>query len=268
MFKQEIAVTPYYMEEQLDMPLRQVLSIMQDRVMNETSYFGVKALRSPIDSWIYQELIVAAKPDVIVEIGNELGGGLLILAHLCDLLGHGRVIGVDLEHDRVPDAVRNHARITLIDGDACDSFSKVRKLVGVGERVLVIEDSAHTYENTLDVLRLYSNLISPGDYFIVEDSICHHGLTVGPSPGPYEAIEDFIKENAEFEIDRSRESFLITWNPKGYIRRKSSPGSTARRSTTPARPRLPARSTLRHALTLFVPPIVTQIVVALRDRAR
>ena len=59
----------------------------------------------------------------------------------------------------------------------------------------MIEDSSHTYDNTLAVLRTYSGLTQVGDYFIVEDSICHHGLEVGPSPGPYEAIEAFVAEN-------------------------------------------------------------------------
>lgn len=86
---------------------------------------------------------------------------------------------------------------------------------------MIIEDSAHTYDNTLRVLRTYSPLIRPGNYFIVEDSICHHGLDVGPSPGPYEAIEDFLAEDSTFEIDSSRESFVITWNPKGYLKKKT-----------------------------------------------
>ncbi len=47
------------------------------------------------------------------------------------------------------------------------------------------------------------------------------GLDVGPNPGPYEAIDAFVAENDGFEIDRDMESFLITWNPKGYLRRKA-----------------------------------------------
>jgi cephalosporin hydroxylase len=72
----------------------------------------------------------------------------------------------------------------------------------------------------LNVLNTYSRLIMPGGCFIVEDRICHHGLEVGPNPDPYEAIEAFLDGNPAFEADRSREAFLITWNPKGYIRRK------------------------------------------------
>ena len=40
-------------------------------------------------------------------------------------------------------------------------------------------------------------------------------------PGPLEAIETFLATTDEFEIDRSREKFLITFNPSGYLRRVS-----------------------------------------------
>lgn len=208
-----------YMEENLDMPLRKALAIMQDRIMNQTTYFGVKALKNPLDHWVYQELIYENQPDIIIEIGNANGGSTLSLAHFCDLLGRGKVIGLDISHQEIPDSVKNHCRITLIEGDACQCFTEVEKLISSNDRVLIIEDSAHTYENTLNILRTYSVLLKAGDYFIVEDSICHHGLSVGPDPGPYEAIEAFLKENGDFVIDRNRESFLITWNPKGYLRR-------------------------------------------------
>jgi len=211
---------PPTMEDSLDMPLGQVLSAIQERIMKRTTYFGIPTLKSPLDAWVYQEIVTEMRPDVIVEIGNNCGGSTLALAHLCDLLDHGRVIGVDLAHDRVPQMVKDHPRITFLDGDACESSTRVKSMLREDDRVLVIEDSSHTYENTLGVLRAYGDLTRPGDYFIVEDSICHHGLTVGPNPGPYEAVETFIAENPEFEIERGMESFLITWNPKGYLRRR------------------------------------------------
>ena len=83
----------------------------------------------------------------------------------------------------------------------------------------MIEDSSHTYDNTLAVLHAYAGLVSPGSYFIVEDGICHHGLDLGPFPGPYEAVTEFLRDNSQFVIDRTCESFFITWNPRGYLRR-------------------------------------------------
>ncbi len=207
------------MEENLDLPLSEVLPIIQKRIMTTTSYHGVKTLKNPMDYWVYQELIYQIQPDVIVEVGNNWGGSTLALAHQLDLLGKGRVIGIDIEQSKIPAIVRNHPRITLIESPAVEAFPAVKELIAKDERVLVIEDSSHTYENTLNVLRLYNEFIHKGDYFIVEDTICHHGLDVGPNPGPYEAVEAFIEENDQYVIDRSIESFLITWNPKGFLQK-------------------------------------------------
>jgi cephalosporin hydroxylase len=255
------------MEENLDMPLRKVLSIIQDRIKNQTTYFGIKTFKNPIDYWVYQEIIFECKPDVIVEIGNAHGGATLSLAHICDLIGTGRIIGVDLSHKAIPEHVKKHPRITLIDGDACQCFKHVESLISKEERVLVIEDSSHTYDNTLNVLRIYSALTKPGDYFIVEDSICHHGLSVGPEPGPYEAIETFLKENTDFDHDRSRESFLLTWNPKGYLRRsRSGRKDSGVKDHKPLRTkkRTP-KSSVQEILKLFLPPILVRLIRKLRS---
>jgi cephalosporin hydroxylase len=206
-------------EASLDMPLKEVLALMQRQTKKQTTYFGIKAIKNPLDFWVYREIICELKPDVVVEIGNCYGGSTLALAHVLDNLQNGKVIGVDIDHSEVPPIVRRHARITLITGDACESFDEVRALVDKTDKVLIIEDSAHTYENTLNVLRTFSPIVTRGSYFIVEDSICHHGLDDGPYPGSYEAIEEFMKENSNFKIDRRRETYLITWNPKGFLKR-------------------------------------------------
>lgn len=207
------------LENALDLPLRQILPVMQTRMLRRSTYFGVPAVKNPNDFWVYQEIIHAQRPDFIIEIGNYYGGSTLALAHLCDLLGHGHVIGLDISHEHVPPVVREHPRVTLLEGDACALFPQVQTLLGSAHNVLIIEDSSHTYENTLNILRQYHPLIPRGGYFIVEDGICHHGLDEGPQPGPYEAIDVFVAENANFVIDRGQEDFLITWNPKGFLQR-------------------------------------------------
>lgn len=244
------------MEEHLDMPLSSVLKIIQDRVMERSTYFGVETLKCPTDFWVYQEIISNHRPDVIIEIGNNCGGSTLALAHMLDVLGKGRVIGIDISHAKVPDTVKSHPRITLIEDDACKCFGQVREMIKNDDRVLVIEDSSHTYENTLNVMRCYAELIKPGDYMIVEDSICHHGLPIGPVPGPYEAIESFMDECDDFEVDRSKESFLITWNPKGYLRRKGG-GSVPLSHEGADRISFRPNQFLR-ILKLFIPPILLQ----------
>jgi len=208
-----------HLESLLDQSLRSLLPRIHERIIRRTSWLGVKTGKNPLDFWVYQELLTADRPDWIIEIGNNWGGGALALAHLCDLLGHGRVLGIDISHARISTRVREHPRVTLIEGDAVERFADARALLRPSDRVMVIEDSSHTFDNTLAVLRTYGDLIHPGGHLIVEDSICHHGLDLGPSPGPYEAIEAFLAENADFVAERALESFLITMNPKGFLRR-------------------------------------------------
>ena len=249
-----------FMEENLDLPVRDLLKVIQARMTQKSTYFGVQTMKSPTDFWIYQELIFEKRPDVIIEIGNYSGGSTLALAHLCDNIGHGRVIGVDITHVRMAKHIELHPRITLFEGDACELFPKISSLIGENERVFIIEDSAHTFQNTLKVLQTYSVLLQQGDYFVVEDSICHHGLNVGPQPGPYEAIETFISENHAFEIDREREDFLITWNPKGYLR---CIGNTVNNQThlpprSAAKPKRKMIESLRKWVLLLSRPIIVQ----------
>ena len=201
------------------------LDRMQRRILHQTAYLGVPAQKNPLDLWVYQEMICQLRPDVVIEIGNAAGGGLLYLADVCELAGHGRAFGVDLSHAAMSCQIRTHNRIRLFTGDACEEFRAVRAMIGPEDSVLVIEDSSHTYENTLACLRFYSQIIKPGGYYVVEDTICHHGLDEGPEPGPYEAVQAFLSENQDFEADRSRESFGLTWNPGGFLRRRDAVGS-------------------------------------------
>ena len=210
-----------YLEQNLNTPVKYAIQLLHEEICLRSTYFGVHAVKSPTDFWVYMEIIHKVKPDVIIEIGNYCGGSTLALAHILDNIGSGRIIGIDIDHSNVPLIVKNHPRIHLITGDACKRVSEVKSLIKDGERILVIEDSSHEYQNTLNVLRAFGPLVTKGSYLIVEDSYFHHGLEIGPNPGPYEAIGSFMKENRDFEIDRSRERFLITCNPKGYLRRIS-----------------------------------------------
>ena len=207
------------MEETLDWPLAKVLPIIQKRIMVGSTYHGIPTLKNPLDFWVYQEILCQTRPEYVVEIGNFHGGSTLALAHICDSLGVGRVIAVDSTHDNIAAAAKAHPRITLLTGDACEMAPRVEQAVSGSKSIMVIDDSLHTFEHTLRVLETYSPMVGVGYYFIVEDGICHHGLDVGPRPGPYEAVEAFVARNGNFIVDREKENFGITWNPKGYLKK-------------------------------------------------
>ena len=186
--------------------------------LDGATYHGIPVRKMPIDFWMYLEIMFRVKPDVVIEIGNFFGGSTLALAHALDNIGKGKVIAVDISH-RLMSA--NHPRITLVTGDATKSIDQVKALISPTDTVLVIEDSSHTYANTLSVLRNYSKLVTKDSYIIVEDSIVNHGGPVLPAlmPGPFEAIDDFLKETDSFVPDLACERYGISWNIRGYLKK-------------------------------------------------
>ena len=86
------------------------------RPFEDTHWMGVPALKCPLDLWVYQELLFRLRPGLIVETGTRHGGTALYLAHLCDLLGRGRVASVDIEALPRP----QHPRIRYIKGSSTD----------------------------------------------------------------------------------------------------------------------------------------------------
>src|SRR5277367_1017497 len=61
------------------------------------SWLGRPVIQLPEDLLRMQELIYKVKPDVIIETGIAHGGSLIFYASLCQSMGKGRVVGVDLE---------------------------------------------------------------------------------------------------------------------------------------------------------------------------
>jgi cephalosporin hydroxylase len=55
---------------------------------------------------------------------------------------------------------------------------------------------------------------------VVEDTnVNGHPVLPDFGPGPMEAVDDFLEEHPEFAVDTSREKYLMTFNPRGYLRR-------------------------------------------------
>lgn len=182
------------------------------------SWFGFKIYKCPLDLWLYQELIVRTRPSVIVETGTFEGGSALFMAMILDHLGHGRIISVDIE-DRPGRPV--HPRIRYIAGSSTDPdiVADVYRDVGA-DRAMVILDSDHRANHVYDEILAYQRLVPLDGYLIVEDTnVNGHPTFPEFGPGPMEALERFLAESSAFEIDDRCERFMMTLNPRGYLRR-------------------------------------------------
>ena len=190
----------------------------EGHIFQRTFWMNVPCLKCPLDLWMYQEILSELRPDVIVETGTNMGGSALFLAHVLDLVGRGEIITIDtVERPGRP----AHPRIRYVTGSSADP-ALIRSLLDgrSDETRLVILDSDHSREHVLAELRLLAPFVSVGSYIIVEDTnINGHPAYSSFGAGPFEAVDEFLRSNANFVVDRSREKFLMTFNPGGYLKR-------------------------------------------------
>jgi cephalosporin hydroxylase len=185
----------------------------------DTRWFGAPALKCPLDLWIYQEILHELAPDLIVETGTADGGSGLFLATLCEAKGKGQVISVDIE---VRPGRPQHDRLSYLTGSSTGPavIERVTRLASDAETVMVVLDSDHSHDHVLAELRAYAPLVTTGSYLVVEDTnINGHPVYDHFGPGPMEAVEDFLEENDAFVVDASREKLLLTFNPRGWLRK-------------------------------------------------
>jgi cephalosporin hydroxylase len=208
------------------------------------SWLSTPIIQYPQDIVAFQEIVWQVKPDLIIETGIAHGGSLILSASLLALLDlcegnearetHRKVIGVDIdirEHNRK--ALEAHPlfnRIELIQGSSIDAeiICQVKKYASQYKRVLISLDSNHTHEHVLAELNAYSDLVTPGSYCIVFDTIIEDlpdeaclDRTWSKGNNPKTAVWEFLKTHPEFEIDRQvQDKLLITVAPDGYLKRR------------------------------------------------
>jgi cephalosporin hydroxylase len=201
------------------------------RVMYEVSWLGRPTIQFPTDIVVIQELLWDLKPDVVIETGIAHGGSLVLSASILELIGKGKVIGVDIEiraHNRA--AIEAHPmkkRIDLIEGSSVspETFDQVRKASAGAKSVIVFLDSNHTEAHVLRELELYSTLVTPGSYIVAHDGAqawvwdIPNGKPEWKDDHPLGAIEIFVSAHPNFAVDEQRNRFGITSSPRGFLKK-------------------------------------------------
>lgn len=202
------------------------------------SWMGRPVIQLPEDMLRIQELIYRLRPDVVVETGIAHGGSLIFYAGLMEAMGHGRVVGVDIEirsHNRQAiEAHEMYKRIQMVEGSSVDPavVASVKELIRPEEKVLVILDSNHTRQHVLAELRTYADIVAVDSYIVACDGIMQEvvgGERTRPewvTDNPQFAVKDFLAERKDFVIDEPAFPFnegriteRVTYWPNAYLRR-------------------------------------------------
>ena len=214
--------------EQASREIATVFHDLKEQTFATTTWLGVPLVKTPMDMVVLQQIIAETRPELIVETGVYVGGSAMLYASVQEMLGiDGKVIAVDVDLSFVHEKVRENPRIELLEGSSVDPeiVSQIRAAAR-GKRTMVDLDSDHRAHHVLEELRTFSDLVSPNCYLVVEDSwFGGRPVRADAIPGPSEALDAWLAEEPPFELDRWRERYLLTQNPRGYMRRLPEDGA-------------------------------------------
>jgi cephalosporin hydroxylase len=202
------------------------------------TWMGVPIIQMPADILATQEVIWNTKPDIIIETGVARGGSVLFMASILEILGKGRVIGVDLDiRPHNLEAINSHPlahRVDLIEGGSVDpsTLEQVRLMIPDEAKVMVVLDSDHSRQHVLEECRAYGPLVTSGCYLVVADTLVGH-VDEDQAPRnrsklwykgnePLSALRDYLQEQDRFEMDPVLNGKLVlSSSPGGYLRCRS-----------------------------------------------
>lgn len=209
-------------------------SLIEHRVVYQTTWMGEPVLQLPQDLLTAQEILYSTRPDFIVEVGVAWAGSLLFLAHMQEQFGGVKVIGIDTY---IPGELRERIkakgdiskRIEFIEesslSEAC--LARVEEITGGSREVLVHLDSDHTADHVFSELQAYSPLVGPGHYLICGDThveLVKKGVYKGKpydrGNNPMVALDRFLETDPgkNFSIDETAsEKYALSLNPRGYL---------------------------------------------------
>jgi cephalosporin hydroxylase len=203
------------------------------------SYAGIRLAKFPEDLRVYEHLIWASKPNVLIEIGTLCGGSALwfrdrlrTLAAYTEV-GPPLVISIDLDVAQAREDLgaadpTYEDTIALLERDVTDPDlpSEVGALLPEGARCMVVEDSAHVFETTMAALEGFARFVPEQGFFVVEDgSVDYEELRLREDwpRGVLPALRDWLEtaEGRKFKVRRDLEIYGITSHPEGFLQRVS-----------------------------------------------
>jgi cephalosporin hydroxylase len=214
---------------------RRLFSLMgKYRYAYNWTWYGRPIIQLPSDVMAMQMLVLEHQPDLIVETGVAHGGSLVFYASLMEILGEGRILGIDIDireaNRRALDDHPLRRRIDLLEGSSIDPtvVAEVTRLAASARRVFVCLDSNHTADHVARELELYAPLVTRGGYLVVFDTAIEDmpqsafpDRPWGPGNSPKTAVRAFLASHPEFVVDQELERrLLFTVAPEGYLRRE------------------------------------------------
>lgn len=217
-----------------------------DALYTAGSWLGAQFQASPHDAMVLQQLIWRIKPDLIIDLGTNVGGSALFFASIMSFYSDtGVVVTVDAKpftdnwigKDRVicKDCINPSEHklwkkyVQFIQGLTTDLhvLTKVKEYVSNSTTIFVSQDASHDFEVVYQDLLNYAGFVSVNSYLVVQDTKLER--IKSPKEGPLTAIKKFLQYQSEpqnsvkykFQVDRSAEVFYYSQHAFGWLKRVS-----------------------------------------------
>jgi cephalosporin hydroxylase len=194
--------------------LKFLTDVIEFRYAYQWSWLGVPIIKLPEDIMVLQEFFHSYKPDAVIEIGVARGGGIKLYASLQRMLSQEvNVLGVDQK--LFPHTIRAlqselSSGVILVEADSIShhAFTCIEEFIKGKKRILMILDGDHSHEQVLKELKLYGDLLPPGSYIIVADTIAEDLCLAekdrpwGKGNNPKTGLKEFLAQNNTWQPDR------------------------------------------------------------------
>ncbi len=183
-----------------------------------TWWRGAAMHKCPFDVMNYFDIFRTCRPQVIVAVGIQNGADVCAYA---DMMPDSWIVGIDIDLGQLK---HRSPLVTYIQSGATEPslLATLRHYIGVRSTMVILDDD-HSAGHVAKELRMWGDMVSPGQYMICEDgNIGGHPVLPGFGAGPYEALQEFLQERSnEWHRDVEIENrYPITSNPMGYLRKK------------------------------------------------
>jgi len=194
------------------------------------TYKGIPLFKYPADIITYQQIIYDTKPDVIVETGTCRGSSSLFFYDTMLLSGVKNPIVITSDINRRLFQAPQTNNIHCIIGSSLDrnTLNKIRSLINKDKSVMVSLDSDHTRNHVYQEMMAYHEFVTIGNYMVVEDTFLgaygpftqksEERFQENTGKTPKHALEDFLKENNDFIVDKDRNKYF-SMNPDGFLKK-------------------------------------------------
>ncbi|MCK4364503.1 MAG: class I SAM-dependent methyltransferase [Thermoplasmatales archaeon] len=195
-------------------------------------YKNYELKKLPCDTFIYPDLLHRFKPDCIIEIGTDSGGSAVFLSDQFD----GKLVTIDINKPKQETLNDFKKRdIVFVHSDATLKKTMEEAKSHCFGNTFIIDDGSHRTTHVYESFKLFSPLVKPGGFYIIEDGMSGALLNcwrLNPMHmykkfyqdrntfQPNYAIDKILKEYPDFTLFEEYDKYMFSTTYRGILRKK------------------------------------------------